>query len=237
MDGRDIGEKSGTCQICQRTKNISDPVPARDLGALLLETIRKNYPAWSVDGYICMDDLSRLRAQYITITLSEMRKGLDELHQKVSDRFKKFEQKSKTMKDDSQQRTTGQKVADTVASFGGSWRFISIFMTFLLFWVILNTFLLTRKPFDPYPFILLNLILSCIAALQAPVIMMSQNRLEARDRRRAQRDLLVDLKAEMEIRNLNDKMDLLMSQQWLKLLEIQQLQIELIAELPQKTRT
>jgi hypothetical protein len=107
-------ENSGACQVCQRTMNISDLLPARHLGAPLLETIHKNHPTWSMDGYICMDDLSRLRTQYISITLSEMRKGLDELHQKVSERFKKFEQKSKTTKDDSQQRTTGQKVADTV---------------------------------------------------------------------------------------------------------------------------
>ncbi|MEA9357455.1 DUF1003 domain-containing protein [Bacteriovorax sp. PP10] len=103
--------------------------------------------------------------------------------------------------------TFGQKVSDKVADFGGSWTFIIGFCTFLVFWVIVNTFIWTVKPADPYPFIFLNLILSCIAALQAPIIMMSQNRQEEKDRRRARSDFMINLKAEMEIRNLHDKLD------------------------------
>lgn len=103
--------------------------------------------------------------------------------------------------------TFGQKVSDKVADFGGSWTFIIGFCSFLVFWVIVNTFIWTVKPADPYPFIFLNLILSCIAALQAPIIMMSQNRQEEKDRRRARSDFMINLKAEMEIRNLHDKID------------------------------
>lgn len=103
--------------------------------------------------------------------------------------------------------TFGQKISDKVADFGGSWTFIIGFCSFLVFWVIVNTFIWTVKPADPYPFIFLNLILSCIAALQAPIIMMSQNRQEEKDRRRARSDFMINLKAEMEIRNLHDKID------------------------------
>jgi uncharacterized membrane protein len=103
--------------------------------------------------------------------------------------------------------TFGQKISDKVADFGGSWTFIIAFCSFLIFWVVLNTFIWTVKPADPYPFIFLNLLLSCVAALQAPVIMMSQNRQEEKDRRRARSDFMINLKAEMEIRNLHDKIE------------------------------
>jgi uncharacterized membrane protein len=125
-------------------------------------------------------------------------------------------------------------VADKVAEFGGSWRFIIIFGFILLIWVAVNSIALSGH-FDPYPFILLNLVLSCIAALQAPVIMMSQNRQEAKDRLRSEHDYQVNLKAELEIRHINSKIDMLLTHQWHRLLEIQQIQTELIEELTQKT--
>jgi uncharacterized membrane protein len=100
----------------------------------------------------------------------------------------------------------GERIADKVADFGGSWAFIITFFTILLGWIVLNAFILAQRPFDPYPFILLNLVLSCIAAIQAPVIMMSQNRKESKDRKRAQNDYLINLKAEMEIKNLQTNM-------------------------------
>ena len=103
--------------------------------------------------------------------------------------------------------TLGQRISDKVADFGGSWTFIIAFMGFLIFWVVLNTFVWTVRPVDPYPFIFLNLLLSCVAALQAPVIMMSQNRQEEKDRRRARSDYMINLKAEMEIRKLHDKIE------------------------------
>jgi uncharacterized membrane protein len=104
-------------------------------------------------------------------------------------------------------RTFGQKVADKVASFGGSWTFIISFFIFILFWIGVNVYFLTNKGFDPYPFILLNLILSCLASLQAPIIMMSQNRQEEKDRERAKKDYEINLKAENEIRVLQEKLD------------------------------
>lgn len=124
----------------------------------------------------------------------------------------------------------GSRVADSVASFGGSWKFIIVFGLFLLLWMIANLFLLS-KPFDPYPFIFLNLFMSAIAAIQAPIIMMSQNRKEEKDRHRAISDYLVNLKAEIEVRNLHQKIDLLMSEQMQTLFEIQKMQMELMEEI------
>ena len=127
--------------------------------------------------------------------------------------------------------TFGQRVADRVASFGGSWTFIIFFALVLAVWISLNSFALLSRPFDSYPFILLNLILSCLAAIQAPVIMMSQNRMEVRDRLRSENDYQVNLKAELEIRHLHEKLDVLLKHQWQKLLEIQQIQMDFMKEL------
>ena len=129
----------------------------------------------------------------------------------------------------------GSRVADKVASFGGSWAFIITFFSLLIIWIIINLYLLT-KPFDPYPFILLNLILSCIAAIQAPVIMMSQNRKEQKDRQRAQNDYLINLKAEIEIRNLHSKIDLLIAEQMKNLFDIQKAQLETLEEIKSKIK-
>jgi len=125
-----------------------------------------------------------------------------------------------------------QKLADQVAEFGGSWTFILSFAVFIAIWIGINTyFLKNSQVFDPYPFILLNLILSCIAALQAPVIMMSQNRQEEKDRRRSRSDYMVNMKAEMEVRALHKKIDLLMVEQMQHLFKIQQAQLDILAKL------
>ena len=128
----------------------------------------------------------------------------------------------------------GDRVADRVASFGGSWTFIISFGVVIVFWILLNVMLLRDNSFDPYPFILLNLVLSCIAALQAPIIMMSQNRQEDKDRRRARSDYMVNLKAEMEVRSLHKKIDLLMAEQMQYLFRIQQAQMQLLTDLQKK---
>lgn len=129
--------------------------------------------------------------------------------------------------------TLGNKIADKVAVFGGSWKFILLFAAFMLIWIASNLLLL-KKSFDPYPFILLNLLLSTIAAIQAPVIMMSQNRKEAKDRQRAINDYLVNLKAEVEIRNMHQKLDLLITDQMKTLFKIQKAQMELLKEIKEK---
>jgi uncharacterized membrane protein len=127
--------------------------------------------------------------------------------------------------------TRGQKMADHVASFGGSWTFIFSFGFFLFVWILLNTAFLLNKGYDPYPFILLNLILSCIAALQAPIIMMSQNRQEEKDRERSKLDYMINLKSELEIRTLHEKIGHLIIHQQRDLFEIQEIQIEMMKDI------
>jgi uncharacterized membrane protein len=133
----------------------------------------------------------------------------------------------------SAQLTSGQRLADKVAAFGGSWTFISIFAVVLVIWVVLNSFILIRyrETFDPYPYILLNLFLSMIAAIQAPIILMSQNRQACKDRLSAEHDYEVNLKAELEIMTLHEKIDLLREKQWSELISIQQEQIRLLTQL------
>jgi len=133
-------------------------------------------------------------------------------------------------------RTFGERVADFVADFGGSWHFIISFFVVLLVWIGFNVWVTTRAIFDPYPFILLNLVLSCLAAIQAPIIMMSQKRQEAKDRLRSENDYRVNLKAEFEIRHLHEKLDYLISRHWERLAEIQQIQLEIMEDLAARKR-
>ena len=128
----------------------------------------------------------------------------------------------------------GQKISDKVARFGGSWAFIISFFIVLFIWILFNTVTPLKDNFDPYPFILMNLILSCIAALQAPVIMMSQNRVEEKDRKRSENDYLINLKAELEVRALHDKIDLLLEEQIKVLFETQAKQLEILKSIQKK---
>jgi uncharacterized membrane protein len=136
-------------------------------------------------------------------------------------------------RDFSEQLTFGQRLADKVAAFGGSWTFISIFGVVLVVWVLLNSFILItyNETFDPYPYILLNLVLSMLAAIQAPVILMSQNRQAYKDRLSAEHDYEVNLKAELEIMALHEKIDLLREKQWSELISLQQEQLSLLGQL------
>ena len=129
-----------------------------------------------------------------------------------------------------EERTLGERLSDRLASFGGSWTFLIAFFAVLLIWIAINVAWAQRGAFDPFPFILLNLVLSCLAAIQAPIIMMSQQRQESKDRLRSLNDYRVNLKAELEIRHLHEKLDHLISRQWQRLAEIQELQIELLQE-------
>ncbi len=128
----------------------------------------------------------------------------------------------------------GQRISDKVASFGGSWKFIIIFAVVLFFWILFNTMGPNKTRFDPYPYILMNLILSCIAALQAPIIMMSQNRQEEKDRIRSQNDYLINLKSEMELRSLHQKIDLLLEEQIKVLFESQEKQMIILKSIEKK---
>lgn len=162
----------------------------------------------------------------------------EKLHELVEESLKEEKLISKKLMEIESDRdiSLGQKLADKVASFGGSWTFILIFSATVALWIILNTSLVTLHPLDPYPFILLNLVLSCIAAIQAPIIMMSQNRQEEKDRRRERTDFIINTKAEIEVRNLHEKMDLLLSQQMNSLFQIQKEQLNLLNKLLDKDK-
>ena len=161
--------------------------------------------------------------------LTDEQKNLDKLHAIVK---KSIDDEDimiqKLLSPDKENLTIGQKISDNVAEFGGSWKFIIAFFVVLTIWIIFNVLAIGVYKFDPYPFILMNLILSCIAALQAPIIMMSQNRQEEKDRIRSENDYLINLKAEMQIRSLNQKIDLLLEEQIKTLFETQEKQFELL---------
>ena len=187
---------------------------------------------WDDNGWICVDDLQRYQLRYVQSLLESEKGELTELEREVVRALREQEIFSKNPDADFEtDRTFGQRLADRIASFGGSWTFIIFFAVVLVVWMALNSYVLVTRAFDPFPYILLNLLLSTLAALQAPVIMMSQNRQEARDRLRAIYDYKINLKAELEIRQLHQKIDHLLSHQWERLVEIQKIQMELINEL------
>ena len=224
------------CQICKGQKKLSEVIPAELVREAVVETIRKTYPDWSSSGFICISDLNQFRANYVKNVLEKEKGEISTIEEQVIRSVKENELLSKNINTEFEQKLTfGERLADKIADFGGSWNFIVIFGVVLLLWVAVNSMILIWRPFDPYPFILLNLVLSCLAAIQAPVILMSQNRQESRDRLRSEHDYLINLKAELEIRHLHEKIDHLLMNQWQRLLEIQQIQMELMEELAHKT--
>ncbi|MGA8180119.1 MAG: DUF1003 domain-containing protein [Desulfobacterales bacterium] len=221
-----------TCQVCGKDASQTDLIAASAVRPVVVKLIRQEYPKWSADGFICADDLNRFRYDYIRSLIEDERGELSDLEKEVVESLAKNEILSMHVDQQFESKLTfGQRLSDRMASFGGSWRFIIIFACILVLWIFVNSLLLTLKPFDPYPFILLNLILSCLAAIQAPIIMMSQNRQESKDRLRASYDFQINLKAELEIRQLHQKLDHLLSRQWERLIEIQEVQIELLNEM------
>jgi uncharacterized membrane protein len=223
------------CQISGTEYPMSELVPGIAIRKPVLELIKQKYPHWAADGFISNKELNVFRHMYVQKMMEEEIGEMSKLEQEVLESIKKSEILAKNVEPEIDEAFTfGQKVADKIASFGGSWTFIISFLFFIVLWIFVNVYLLLAKPFDPYPFILLNLILSCLAALQAPVIMMSQHRQEARDRQRSEHDYQINLKAELEIRQLNEKMDHLLIHQGQRLLEIQQVQVELMEEIIEK---
>ena len=223
------------CQICRQLRRPNDVLPAELVRNSVAETIRKAYPDWSSQGFICLADLNRFRTEHVQDVLETERGELSSLEEEVVRSLHEHETLSRNINVEfDRELTVGEQLADQVAEFGGSWRFIISFGVVFAVWIGVNSVALLREPFDPYPYILLNLVLSCLAALQAPVIMMSQNRQEARDRLRAEHDYRINLKAELEIRHINAKFDLLLTHQWQRLLEIQQIQMEIMEEVARR---
>ena len=186
---------------------------------------------------ICDADLATYRRRYVESLLEDERGEISSLERDVIDSLQQGSLITQNPQELVSDRITfGERMADHLASFGGSWTFIILFAVVLLGWMALNVTAMLFRTFDPYPFILLNLVLSCLAALQAPVIMMSQKRQEVKDRIRAENDYKINLKAELEIRQLHEKIDHQLARQWERLAEIQQIQIEMLEESAQKGR-
>src|SRR3989442_9767392 len=223
------------CQICKKPKSPHSGMIAALIRPSLLEFIKKKVPDLDEKGFICLDDLGEFRKDYVKEVLQDEIGELSALDHEVIESLQQHEILSSDISKQFQTKLTfGERLSDRIASFGGSWKFIISFGVVIVFWIAINVVLLATRAFDPFPFILLNLILSCLAALQAPVIMMSQNRVEARDRLRAENDYKVNLKAELEIRHLHEKIDHLFRSQYNRLFEIQQIQIELLEEIGRK---
>jgi len=224
------------CQICGST-HAESLRSAALVHPPVASLIRRKSGHWDDTGWICMDDLQRFQHDYVEDVLKTEKGELTQLEHEVLDSLRNHETLSANPDLEFEAAlTTGEKMADRIADFGGSWTFLTIFGVAICTWMFVNSYLIAARPFDPYPYILLNLCLSCLAAIQAPIIMMSQNRQEARDRLRAVRDYQVNLKAELEIRHLHQKLDHLLSHQWERLVEIQEIQMELINEIRSQGR-
>ncbi|MEI6122507.1 MAG: DUF1003 domain-containing protein [Bacteroidota bacterium] len=210
---------------------ISEKVSGKTIRNSILAFIQKDNPDFTEEDFLSVEEINRYREKYISDYLVTEVGELTDLEKTVLASMTENSTLSDKIDSDKQQLSFGQRLADRVASFGGSWTFIMSFGVFIMIWIILNIFWLFNKGFDPYPFILLNLILSCLAALQAPVIMMSQNRQEEKDRERAKKDYMINLKSELEIRTLHEKIDHLIMHQQQELLEIQKVQIEMMNDI------
>lgn len=210
---------------------VSEKISGKSLRISILKLIQSEHAEFTADRYLAVSELHYYQEKYMANLLSEQIGELTQLEKSVLTSITNRETLADKIDEKEIKLSFGQNLADKVATFGGSWTFIISFGIFILLWVSLNVFWLINKGFDPYPFILLNLILSCLAALQAPVIMMSQNRQEEKDRERAKNDYMINLKSELEVRVLNDKIDHLMLHQQQELLEIQKVQIEMMNDI------
>lgn len=211
----------------------AEAIPIHDIREAVFLLIQADHPEISKEGYISLTEMNKYRRKYLSQLIHQERGELAALDRSVFHSIEDNTILSENIEEGLEgQLTLGQKVADKIAEFGGSWTFIISFFSFLIGWIILNFYILsTQDAFDPFPFILLNLILSCLAAIQAPIIMMSQNRQEQKDRKRSEHDYKINLKAELEIQLLNEKIDYLIVQHNQKLLEIQELQTDYLEDL------
>ena len=223
--------KTGRCIVTGETLPARDLIPVAVLRPVLLERLKAKIGDVPPDALISRREVDRLRTAHIADLLTEERGELSALDREVVESLARHEILSENVEEEmAEARSLGERLSDHLATFGGSWSFLIVFAVILVIWMAFNA-VIAGRAFDPYPFILLNLVLSCIAAVQAPIIMMSQRRQEAKDRMRSLNDYRVNLKAELEIRHLHEKLDHLLTKQWERLAEMQELQIELLQEL------
>lgn len=214
---------------------VIEKISAKTIRHSILSLIQNDYPQFSHDSYLSRTELNKYKVKAITNYLVKEVGELSELEETVLTSLTNNNTLTDKIDDNEQQiLTSGQRIADKVAGFGGSWTFIISFCVFIFIWIAANIYWLANKGFDPYPFVLLNLILSCMAGLQAPVIMMSQHRQEEKDRDRSKKDYMINLKSELEIRTLHEKIDHFIMDQQQELLELQKDQIEMMNDILKK---
>jgi uncharacterized membrane protein len=229
--------KTFISDISKKEFSAGEKISAKTIRPSILSVIQREHPEFNQTCHLAVSELNQFRQKYIGDYLLKEIGELSDLEKTVLGALKNRSTLTDKIEDDEPEKyTLGQRMADKVATFGGSWRFIMLFMSFLFAWIIVNVLFLLNQPFDPYPFILLNLILSCIAALQAPVIMMSQNRQDEKDRERAKKDYMINLKSELEIRMLHEKLDHLIIHQQHEMLEIQKVQIGMMNDIMNKVK-
>ncbi len=217
-----MGFEQESCAKCGRTLRFGGSVAVSEMRPGTREFAGL---AGSV-GSVCLSCYGEARIAEMRAACAQNQVDLEVLEQEVVKRIEEREARSQA---EPGPLTVGQKAADSIARFGGSWTFVLSFLGVLTVWVVANSLLLaSRKAFDPYPFILLNLVLSCVAAMQAPIIMMSQNRVEERDRLRAEEDYRVNLRAEIEVQTLHEKVDHLLRRQMKTVLEFQDAQMDIL---------
>ena len=225
------------CAVSGRELSWRDATRLSLVRPSLAERIRADHPDLAPDAFVGRDVLGEYRSRYVEEMLVKERGELSDVERQVVDGLKGHEIATSDIEEEIEERRTfGDRLADHVATFGGSWTFITAFGIMLATWMAFNSTVPEPGRFDPYPYILLNLVLSCLAAIQAPIIMMSQRRQEAKDRLRSENDYRVNLKAELEIRHLHEKVDHLLTRQWERLTELQQIQIEMLHELSEGTK-
>ncbi|MEN9943657.1 MAG: hypothetical protein RLZZ91_1658 [Bacteroidota bacterium] len=227
--------KTFQSDISNKSFSVAERISGHIVQPNILGLIQSENPSFTIDSHLSISELNQYREKYLRALLERERLAISGLEGAVlASISNETTLADKIEFEDNTTYTYGQRLADNVATFGGSWTFIIAFGVFLFIWIITNVFVLVSRPFDPYPFIFLNLILSCIAALQAPVIMMSQNRQEEKDRTRAKKDYMINLKAELEIRMLHEKIDHLILHQQQDLLEIQNIQVDMLKDVLNK---
>ena len=220
------------CAICHKKFNSENIVHGGIIRNGIFQLIKNDDSSFQKTSIICLDDLHYYQNIYVQKLLETEKGELTLLENEVLNTIQEREFISTNPDNDFDKTwTKSELVADKIASFGGSWTFIGIFIGFIIVWIMINSMVFLWKPADPYPYVLLNLLLSCLAAIQAPIIMMSQNRQEMKDRIRSQHDYQVNLKSELEIRQLHEKIDHLLMHQWERLAEIQEIQLDLLEEI------
>lgn len=210
----------------------SESVSGYNIRESISKLISKDFPGFDGSSFISLNELNAYRKRYLSSLIAQESGELEVIDKEVMNAIHNNEILSENMAEEIEGHLTiGQKIADRIALFGGSWTFIISFFVLLFAWITINVWILSTKAFDPYPFILMNLILSCLAAIQAPIIMMSQNRQEQKDRMHSEHDYKINLKAELEIRLLHEKIDHLIDHHNKRLFEIQEIQTDYLEEL------